>query len=367
MGQLRDLATSGYLVSAQPAVERALQILDRKRERGEIPSNIRQQFVQDLIGQMRCICGRPFIEGGPEHRQLLGLLSSRLPGSLEDDVLDTSAALRGFKERVQRHLTDLDTTMKRRASLVDLMKDLEAELDDIERQLRGSPLEEISRLEKQRQDFRADVDSYNVEIGRLEERDKKIAENIAQLERAIAKARKNEQRERQLSVKLDLAQRAADAIREMYQVFADDMRQRIEAKTKEIFKLLVWKGSHFQDIQLGPDFNLEVIDRYGLPARPELSAGERQVLSLSFITGMSRVSEEEAPLVMDTPFGRLSSQHRNSITEHLPELADQLILFVTDEELRDQARVNLEPRIGAEYRLEFDPRSSCTQIMEVRS
>ena len=128
------------------------------------------------------------------------------------------------------------------------------------------------------------MDSYNVEIGRLEERDKKLAENIAQLERAIAKARKNEQRERQLSVKLDLAQRAADAIREMYQVFADDMRQRIEAKTKEIFKLLVWKGSHFQDIQLGPDFNLEVIDRYGLPARPELSAGERQVLSLSFIT-----------------------------------------------------------------------------------
>jgi hypothetical protein len=32
-----------------------------------------------------------------------------------------------------------------------------------------------------------------------------------------------------------------------------------------------------------------------------------QVLSLSFITAMSRVSEEEAPLVMDTPFGRLSS------------------------------------------------------------
>ena len=194
---------------------------------------------------------------------------------------------------------------------------------------------------------------------------RRLAENIAQLEKAIAKARKDEQRERLLGAKLDLAQRSADAIREMYQAFADDMRQRIEVKTKDIFKQLVWKGSHFQDVQLGPDFNLEVIDRYGLPARPELSAGERQVLSLSFITAMSRVSEEEAPLVMDTPFGRLSSQHRNSITQYLPELADQLILFVTDEELRDQARVNLESRIGAEYRLEFDPRSSCTQIVEV--
>ncbi len=68
---------------------------------------------------------------------------------------------------------------------------------------------------------------------------------------------------------------------------------------------------------------------------------------------------------MDTPFGRLSSQHRNSITEHLPHLADQLILFVTDEELRDEARKNLEDRIGAEYRLEFNTKTSCTQVIEV--
>jgi DNA sulfur modification protein DndD len=110
---------------------------------------------------------------------------------------------------------------------------------------------------------------------------------------------------------------------------------------------------------------LEVIDRYGLPARPELSAGERQVLSLSFITAMSRISEEESPLVMDTPFGRLSSQHRESIAQYLPELTDQLVLFVTDEELRDQARLNLAPRIGAEYRLKFNTKTSCTAIEEM--
>jgi DNA sulfur modification protein DndD len=117
---------------------------------------------------------------------------------------------------------------------------------------------------------------------------------------------------------------------------------------------------------LGSDFNLEVIDRYGQQARPELSAGERQVLSLSFITAMAQVSEEEAPLVMDTPFGRLSSHHRNSIAEKLPQLTSQLVLFVTDEELRDEARRNLEPRIGAEYRLDFDRDTSCTSIEEVR-
>ena len=145
------------------------------------------------------------------------------------------------------------------------------------------------------------------------------------------------------------------------------MRLRIEAKTKEIFKMLIWKDSHFHDVCISKDFELEVIDRYGRPARPELSAGERQILSLSFITAMSRISEEEAPLVMDTPFGRLSSQPRNNVTKFLPNLADQLVLLVTDEELRDEARANLEPRIGNEYRLEFDSNTSCTKIAEVRN
>lgn len=364
VSRIREVATSAYFILAQPAVDRALEILDVKRERGEIPSSIRQQFVQDLIEQMRCICGRPFNKDGPEHQRLLKLINSTLPGSLEDDVLDTSAVLRSFGERNQRERANIDAQMRQHTELVDLINGLRAEIDDVGRQLKGSPLEEISHLEKQRQGFQADIDGNNLEIGSLAERIQKLTKEIAQFEKDIARAEKDEKREQLLSTKLDLAQRSADAIGEMYTAFADDMRVRIEAKTKEIFRQLVWKDSHFQDIQLGSDFNLEVIDRYGLPARPELSAGERQVLSLSFITAMSQISEEEAPLVMDTPFGRLSSQHRNSITEWLPQLADQLVLFVTDEELRDQARKNLDSRIGAEYRLDFDRKTSCTTIKE---
>jgi DNA sulfur modification protein DndD len=366
IGQIRELAATSYFALAQPAVDRALQILDEKRERGEIPSSIRQQFVQDLIAQMRCICGRPIDDGSPEHQRLLNLIQHSLPGSLEDDVLDTSARLQPFSERVERQRHDIGAAMDRRKELRGTIDLLETKLSDIRRQLSGSASEEISKLEHQRQAFSADVDSAHSQIGAIDERLKKLVKEIAQLEKDIAQAKTKEQRTLVLKTKLELARQSANAIGEMYERFADDMRLKIEAKTKDIFQLLAWKGPHFEDIRLGPDYHLEVIDRYGTPARPELSAGERQVLSLAFITAMSRISEEEAPLVMDTPFGRLSSQHRNSITQHLPSLADQLVLFVTDEELRDQARQNLEPRIGAEYRLHFDQSTSCTSIEEER-
>lgn len=364
VAQIRDLATGAYFVIAQPAVDQALEILDQKRERGEIPSNIRQQFVQDLIEQMQCICGRPLNDGSPEHGRVLGLMKSSLPGSLENDVLDTSAALRVFSERGERRMADLDARMRRRAELTGALDALEAQQSDIRRQLTASPVEEISRLEKQRHDFLANIDSANLEVGGIDERAKRLHTQIEQLRKERDKVLKEEQRAQALSARLRLAEQSAAAIDAVYHSFADDMRQKIEAKTKEIFRTIAWKGDHFADVRLSEQYNLEVIDRYGTPSRPELSAGERQVLSLSFIAAMSRVSEEEAPLVMDTPFGRLSSQHRNSITQHLPDLAGQLVLFVTDEELREQARRNLEPRIGAEYRLHFDSRTSCTTIEE---
>lgn len=366
VGIIRDLATSGYYVVAEAAIKKAILLLEEKRARGEIPSDYRQQFIKDLVSKMVCVCGRPFTDGSEEHRTLLAKISHGLPDTLQDEVLNTCAVLQAFEQRTEKHRTDVDSTMRRRAELVDIIRSLEAELDDLSRQLKGSPLEEISKLERNRESFNADIQGYILEIGSLQERESKFVKEIAELKKEIDQARREEKREVLLSTKLDLAQRAADAIGEMYQTFADDMRQKIQEKTKEIFKKLVWKESHFQDIKLGPDFNLEVIDRYGYSARPELSAGERQVLSLSFIMAMSRISDEEAPLVMDTPFGRLSSHHRNAITEQLPILADQLVLFVTDEELRDEARQNLESRIGAEYRLEFSPRTSCTEIVEVR-
>lgn len=366
VGTVRDLVTSGFFVIAKPAIDKAIALLEKKRERGEIPSNFRQQFVQDLIEKMVCICGRSFDDGSSEHQQLLSKISHGIPDGLQDDVMNTCALLQGFDARIEKQKADLNEQMHRRVELIDLIKDLEAELDDVSRQLRGSPLEEISALEKKREDYQGDIQSNMLEVGSLLTKVESLMRQITEIRKNIDKARRQEKKELTLITKLDLAQRSADAIGEMYRSFADEMREKIQEKTKEIFKSLIWKESHFNDIKLGPDFNLDVIDRYGQSARPELSAGERQVLSLSFIMAMSRVSEEEAPLVMDTPFGRLSSHHRNAIAEHLPKLVDQLVLFVTDEELRDEARQNLQERVGAEYRLEFDPKTSCTEIVEVR-
>lgn len=362
---VRTIVSGSYIGFAAAPIQAALQVLEEKRQRGEIPSNIREQFLQDLLMRQICICGRSFAEHDDAHAHLVQLLRNATPTALEDDIIDTSGRLRGLLEAGTKQHRDLDTYMADKVSLQDHIDHLIAQRDDIERQMRGADEEEVRHLSRQREEYGADLQSNQVEQGRIELELEQLRMHIKELERQIEQAKKSDKRARLLSRKVELAQKTADKIKEVYETFAENKRIEIEQQTRHIFHSLAWKSEHFQDIRLTEDYQLEVIDRYGLPARPELSAGERQVLSLSFITAMAMVAQREAPLIMDTPFGRLSSAHREAITLNLPNLAPQLALFVTDEELRDKALDNLRPKIGLEYSLHFDPNTSCTTVEEM--
>ena len=363
--QIRDIGNRGFFRFAGTAVSKAIEVLDEKRERGEIPPGIREQFVQDLLASHLCICGRPIEEESDEHRRLIEVLQRSIPSELENVVLQTAGDLRAIQPHVESVAQQLQELMKLKTGLDDEMEELNAKLDEISRRLQGGEHEEGSALERKRVEHNDRVQALASEIGQYQERVENLRSRLEKVQSDIDKAQVSEERARGIQQRFSLARKAADAIEQMFDVFARDMRTSIQTEAQDIFQRLIWKDSQFEEIRLSEDYRLEVIDRWGLPARPELSAGERQVLSLAFITGMSKVTGEEAPLVMDTPFGRLSSGHREAITEQVPGIADQLVMFVTDEELHSQARANLEPRIGAEYELAFDQATGSTTIREI--
>lgn len=346
---------------AASAVSRALAVLDEKRAKGEIPSAIRAQFVQDLLDAGVCLCGRSLESGAAE--TLAALMRKGYSDRLESEVIEATAQIRQLQVAAPLAIGDLAHAADERVQAVRMIDSLDAQLSEVKHQLAGSTESDVARLEEKRDEYVDDVEHHTLRIGELTGAIQTIDADLKGLEAEINAAQKAEKRHALLSAKMELAQHSADAIEAMKTLFADEMRGQIEEKTREVFGKLVWKQSQFTGVELDADFNLEVIDRYGMPARPELSAGERQVLSLSFITAMARISGEEAPLVMDTPFGRLSGKPRLAIAENLPALTDQLVLFVTDEELRDDARRVLSGRIGKEYDLHFDEATSTTTVV----
>lgn len=360
-----QLVVNRSFVSLLPdAVEKALRLLDEKREKGEIPSGIREQFIEDLLDKGICVCGRPFAEHDDAHHALTSMLRKASSGELETIALRLAGNLRAMSTTAQNQTQRLQRLMREKSSIEEITDDLQTRLEDIKHQLSRMPEEDIAGLERQLGKFQRDRDNYIAQIGALEERLRRIDGEIDAVRRKKDEAEAKERRSRLMARKESLAQRSADAIGRIKEEFFEYSRVEIEKATKEVFSTLAWKQEHFQDIQLDSSFRLEVIDRWGLPTRQELSAGERQILSLAFICAMVKVSGEDAPLVMDTPFGRLSGNHLSAVAENLPGLASQLVLFVTDREWDEASRTRLEPRTGAQYELRFDRKTGCTEIIE---
>lgn len=358
------LVNRSYVALLPDAVEKALRLLDEKREKGEIPSGIREQFIEDLLQKGLCVCGRPFAEHDDAHHALTAMLRKASSGELESLVLRLAGNLRAMSNTARNQTQNLQRLMRERAEIEEIIDTLRSTLDEIRHKLSRMPGEDIAGLEKQLGKFQRDRDNYLGQIGSMEERLRRIDSEIESVRRKKDEAEAKERKLRLLTYKESLAQRAADAIARIKDEFFEYSRAEIEKATKEVFSTLAWKQEHFQDIQLDRSFRLEVIDRWGLPTRQELSAGERQILSLSFICAMAKVSGEDAPLVMDTPFGRLSGNHLSAVAENLPELTSQLVLFVTDREWDQASRTKLEPRAGAQYELQFNQKTGCTEIVE---
>ena len=129
-----------------------------------------------------------------------------------------------------------------------------------------------------------------------------------------------------------------------------------EDKTKNQFFDLIWKKEDYQDVKIDDNYNISIKHQSGLEGVGTLSAGERQVLALSFMAALNNVSGFNVPILIDTPLGRISKDPKTKIAHNLPNYLKekQVALLVIDEEYSSEVRKKLSPRVGKEYRIDFN-------------
>jgi hypothetical protein len=89
-----------------------------------------------------------------------------------------------------------------------------------------------------------------------------------------------------------------------------------------------------EKVEISPDYKIKVLDKEGVDNLKTLSAGQTLYLSLSFISALREVTAINYPMVIDSPFGKVSGQERVWAADDLPKfLPDTQITFlVTDTE-----------------------------------
>lgn len=110
-----------------------------------------------------------------------------------------------------------------------------------------------------------------------------------------------------------------------------EYKNQIEDEATKTFINLTSDKS-YKGLKINDSYGLSIIDKNGKVVK-ERSAGAEHIVSLSLLNGLNKTSKSKAPIVMDTPFGRLDSIHTNSIIKFLGNFGEQLFLLTHDKEI----------------------------------
>jgi len=113
------------------------------------------------------------------------------------------------------------------------------------------------------------------------------------------------------------------------------------------------------------DFSLMINDGEHIISASTLSAGERQLLAVSILWALTRISKTKLPALIDTPLARLDGPHRGKlIKNYFPNSSHQVMIFSTDEEITREHLKSLKPFISHDYLISFDEASKSSTIAQ---
>lgn len=136
------------------------------------------------------------------------------------------------------------------------------------------------------------------------------------------------------------------------------------------FEVAYRKLARKEDLQLYSHinpvtFDVELVDEKGTVInRKLLSAGEKQIYAIAILEALAKTSGRDLPVIIDTPLGRLDSQHRDKLINHyFPYASHQVVLLSTDTEVDERYFVDqLRDDISHAYEIVFNTHTKSSSL-----
>ena len=365
MIQKRLINQYGALVLSGDMLDKCEELVEENRKKGVLPYGIKEQFIDDRIELGNCNCGTTVIKGSKEHHCLLAVRSNAGSDALESSYTCVSALLKSRKEVVERYNRDYCEESIRLQGLALSNERIHNDIDEISAQLTQIDDLKIARLESDhvkqvrdrdiavgdrgsafnsRQDEISKLENYNSLLSRLDEQ--KTKQNIA-------------------GKRMAKAAHLADTLSLLREALSNQVRIDLADRVDETFKAIIRKPVR---ATIDDDYCLQILKSTSNGEEylvNEQSTGERQVTSLSFISSIISLAKEKHskkglffqgglyPLVMDSPFGALDDDYREKVAASVSELAEQVIMFVSNSQWSGKVKKACAGKVGKSYQLVY--------------
>ena len=256
--------------------------------------------------------------------------------------------------------------------LTNNIKESNEKILTIEKKIAAVPSEESIKLLKDKIDTQSQelaVLEYQktTKIKEMHEKERELDKLYASLKKDIDLLVNNRKDENDYGRYSEFSEKAKNTLNLFKKAIIDRKSEEIESEILHCFDSLVRKDKLISRINLDKEnFNLTLFDEDDFEILYDvLSSGERQLLAISILWALSKISNQKLPVIIDTPLGRLDSKNRHNLSSnYFHKASHQIILLSTDEEMVDDYYSIIEPSISRTFLIDYDKNKGGSSIKE---
>lgn len=358
----KDFSKGSLQMFAQPLLGQANDFLAAIKIDDKGVRDLTAPTILELLKRGRCICGTELCEGNDAYNHLMEELNYVPPESIGNTVRHYREKLSSFSRDADHIFESLTSRYQEIYRSKARIQEWEDELADISIQIKGK--DNMKKYETELIDVKSRLRDLNAKKERLIRDDATLKSEIERYKKVydslIAVSGKN--KETMLLIKY--AEEILDWLSSTYKEKEAFIREALEMKVNNIFEQMYHGHRRVSIDQKYQVTLLTTIEDKEVAAGE--SEGSNRVKSFAFIAGLVALAKEKLianageegfnlssepyPLVMDAPFSNADETHTANISKVLPEIAEQVIMFVMQKDWR-YAEPVMATRVGKQYEL----------------
>lgn len=260
------------------------------------------------------------------------------------------------------------TTPNQLHTLTNRLAKLNEERDQTEQALQRVPEDDVlAPLVETLNQHHRELGTITEQVKQIEETRRKLEFDKAELDRKRIKAMEKRTKSEKLSRKIHQVIDVSLALNDFTTKLTELRIKQLQERFTNNFNRLCRKNRLIENVNINhQDFSITLVSDDGqITAKRDLSAGEKQIYAIAMLWALRQVSGRPLPVIIDTPLGRLDSDHRQNLVEqYFPRASHQVILFSTDTEVDVEFFSEMQPKIARAYHLNHDEAQQATIVQE---
>lgn len=354
---LNWMGDNGHFLVSKKITEQTFACLDDETTKGKIPAPYNSDFVSGLLEKGLCACGRPLHKGSLEAAKISELLNTASTKTLQDRIIKVRSRLESLRRSHKSAPKKLSEAQNVCAKAEEEIAKLEGQLEETRSSIKNVKFSEIAQKEVKLSELRKRSKEIDQTIGRFKSNIERAARECSEIVRQVDKITSKHSEAKKFVVRRDFAETILNRLK----LRLAEEEKSAKAIIKKFITEIIDKTSR-KSFRVHMDENFTVTVRNSDGIEMAKSEGENQLLGLAFTAALCKFAKirkgasgefllpgTEAPLVLDSPFGKLDTVYKIATAEFIPNMATQVILMVSKEQGSENVISQLKDSIGAEY------------------